>query len=400
MACVPFGMRYGARLMATAGTGMRFATALDETSQIGMEMHVFGTQQVLKDRVNSLIDENERAARRLGFRRGLVPIAYSTLAYCALVGALGLGAVIDPADFGAVGAVMLVMLRSLTYGQALQGQLSAINSTMPFVDALSDEVERYKRATCRDGGMPVGHVGPLALEAAGYEYTDGVPVLRDVELTISANEVVGIVGPSGSGKSTLVQLLLGLREPSTGRALAGGRPLQTLSREEWTRKVTHVPQQPQLIAGTVADNIRFMREGIDGADVERAARMAHVHDEIMQLAGGYDAQVGERGSRLSGGQRQRLILARALAGDPDVLILDEPTSALDVRSESLIRQTLEGLRGTTTVVIIAHRLSTLDICDRIMVIQDGELVGFDSPIALEESNEFYRESLRLSGMRS
>ena len=117
--------------------------------------------------------------------------------------------------------------------------------------------------------------------------------------------------------------------------------------------------------------------------------MANLHDDVEGFAEGYAHQVGEQGSHLSGGQQQRLIIARALVENPDVLILDEPTSALDVRSEHLIRQTLNILRSEMTIIIVAHRLSTLEICDRIMVIQDGELKGFDAPKNLEKWNEFY-----------
>jgi ABC-type multidrug transport system fused ATPase/permease subunit len=124
-----------------------------------------------------------------------------------------------------------------------------------------------------------------------------------------------------------------------------------------------------------------------------------LHDDIAAFPEGYEREVGVHGGHLSGGQQQRLCIARALVEDPDVLIMDEPTSALDVRSENLIRTTLLELRERMTVIIIAHRLSTLDMCDRIMVIQDGRLVGFDTPEALEQSSAFYREALVLSGMR-
>ena len=133
--------------------------------------------------------------------------------------------------------------------------------------------------------------------------------------------------------------------------------------------------------------------------MERAARLAHLHDDIAGFPEGYERQVGEHGGHLSGGQQQRLCIARALVEAPDVLILDEPTSALDVRSEHLIRSTLLGLRAQMTIIVIAHRLSTLDICDRIMVIQAGQLRGFDAPKRLEETSEFYREALRLSRLR-
>ena len=133
--------------------------------------------------------------------------------------------------------------------------------------------------------------------------------------------------------------------------------------------------------------------------MEQAARLAYLHEDIMGFPERYKRPVGEQGGHLSGGQQQRLCIARALVGKPDLLLLDEPTSALDVKSEHLIRTTLLELREQMTLVIIAHRLSTLDICDRIMVIQDGRLVGFDTPSALESSNDFYREALQLSGLR-
>ena len=206
-------------------------------------------------------------------------------------------------------------------------------------------------------------------------------------------------GPPGSGKSTLVQLLLGLREPISGSVLSNGRDIRVLSRAEWARKVTFVPQDAHLIAGTISDNIRFLRDNVSQDEIEQAARLANLHDDVSAFPDGYDRQVGERGSHLSGGQQQRLIIARALVEHPDVLILDEPTSSLDVRSEHLIRQTLDRLRDDMTIIIIAHRLSTLDSCDRLMVIHEGELKAFDTPDNLEKDNDFYREALKLSGLR-
>jgi ATP-binding cassette, subfamily B, bacterial len=194
-------------------------------------------------------------------------------------------------------------------------------------------------------------------------------------------------------------LLLGLRDPACGRVLAGGRDISTFDRAEWARKVTFVPQAAHLIAGTIADNIRFLREHVTQADVERAARLAHLHEDVEGFPEGYEREVGKHGGHLSGGQQQRLCIARALVEHPDLLILDEPTSALDVRSEHLVRNTLLSLKDRMTVIVIAHRLSTLTICDRIMVIKEGELKDFDTPLALERSSDFYREALTLSGMR-
>ena len=172
-----------------------------------------------------------------------------------------------------------------------------------------------------------------------------------------------------------------------------------MSIDSWYRRVAFVPQEPRLFRGTIADNIRFFRDELDQDAIERAAKLAYLHDDVMGWADGYDTDVGERGGAVSGGQRQRIVLARALAEEPDVLILDEPTSALDMKSESLVQDTLEGLKGHSTMFIIAHRLSTLNACDRIMVLSNGQLQGFDTHAELRRSNPFFAEAVELSQLR-
>jgi ATP-binding cassette subfamily B protein len=380
-------------------SSMAFATSLSEFSQLGMEMHVFNVQPQVRRQLRERVASDREASRRLGVLRGLVPSAYTGIAYIAILIALSVVAAVESANLDTIGAVMLVMLRSLSYGQSMQVSIASISSSLPFLRTLDDELHRYRSAAVVDLGASIGDIGELRFQDVSFEYVRDSPVLHSVTAVIEPNELVGIVGPSGSGKSTLVQLLLGLREPTRGTILADGRDIRTLSKVEWARKVTFVPQQARLIAGTVAENIRFMRDHVSLADIERAAALAQLHREVQGFADGYERQVGEQGSHLSGGQQQRLIIARALVEHPDVLILDEPTSSLDVRSESLIRETLGELRRAMTVIVIAHRLSTLAICDRIMVIQDGELKAFDTPTNLERDNEFYREALVLSGLR-
>lgn len=386
------------RSAATSAAGMAFATGTGEVANLGLELQVFGVQEPVERHVSQLIDAGSAKSYRLGIARGLVPNLYACLAYLVLVTALGLATLTDSTDLTSLGAVMLVMLRSLSYGQNIQVHAAAIASNRAFVAELADEIDSYRAAAVATDGEPVGWVGPLTLDHVGFEYHPGEPVLSDLDATIQPLEVVGIIGPSGSGKTTLVQLLLGLRPPTSGRVLADGRDIATLARREWVRKVTFVPQTPRLIRGTIADNIRFFRDDISDEQVERAAKLAHVHDDVVGFPEGYQREVGEGGGQLSGGQQQRLCIARALVESPDVLILDEPTSALDVRSESLIRETLAELRHQMSVVVIAHRMSTLEICDRIMVIQGGVLKAFDTPERLQGESEFYREALTLSGL--
>ncbi|MGH9270817.1 MAG: ATP-binding cassette domain-containing protein, partial [Ilumatobacteraceae bacterium] len=255
---------------------------------------------------------------------------------------------------------------------------------------------RYIEHVTRSGSRVLGVVEALRLGDVSFEYEPGRPVLTDVSFAVRRGETIGIVGPSGSGKSTLVQLLLGLRLPTAGTYVVNGQPMEEYSSDSWFAQFALVPQDNQLLRASVADNIRFWRTHIEHPEVERAARRAHLHDEITLLPKGYATPLGGGSMDLSGGQRQRLGLARALAGEPSVIVLDEPTSALDLRSESLVRQTLDELSGRTTVFIVAHRMTTLRRCDRIIVIEHGRIDDFDTPSALVQSNPFFREASELS----
>ena len=389
----------GRRGDAANRIGMDFATSVNEVSELGLELHVFQVQEEAKTAMGATIERARRAFARYQFIAGLGTPVYTGLAYLAVVGALAVVSTSNTTSLTSLGAAMLVMLRSLGYGQGVQNAVLSVAGAAPAIDELQDRLEIFTTGRRANVGKPIGKVDRIGMDGVSFAYPNSKPVLRNVSFTIKPHETIGIVGPSGAGKSTLVQLLLGLREPDKGWVLADGRDIATFDRGEWARRVTFVPQAAHLIAGTVAENIRFFRPGVSQEDVERAARLAHLHDEIVDWAEGYEHQVGTHGGHLSGGQQQRLCIARALVEQPDVLILDEPTSALDVRSEHLVRSTLEGLKERMTVVVIAHRLSTLTICNRIMVIKDGELKDFDTAAQLERSSEFYREALALSGLR-
>jgi len=394
----PLRGRLRVQARRASNDGMSLATVTNEVSGLGMAMHVFDVRGQVEGRISGVLETHRRSSMRLGLLRGLVPAVYSGLAYLTLIGAVTMANESSSAKLTSLGAVMLVMLRSLSYGQNLQVAYSSVTSTLPAVGDVFDEIARYEKQAFVDEGSAVTEVCPLVLDDVSFHYVDGQPVLQGLMANITRGEMVGIVGPSGSGKSTLVQLLLGLREPVDGAVRAGGRDIRTLLHSDWAKKVTFVPQSPALISGSIAENIRFYRDGISDEAVTRAATLAGLHEEVVAFPDGYDHQVGDRGGNLSGGQQQRLCIARALVGNPEVLILDEPTSALDARSEALIRETLESLRGQMTIIVIAHRLSTIDQCDRIMVIQHGSVAAFDTPAALKATSNFYAEAVRLSGL--
>jgi ABC-type multidrug transport system fused ATPase/permease subunit len=214
----------------------------------------------------------------------------------------------------------------------------------------------------------------IAFEGVHFSYIPGHPILVDVNFSIEPGQIIGIVGPSGQGKSTLSQLVLRLRLPQEGRIMVGKTNLADITPEQWSRMTAFVPQDQRIILSTVADNIRFFRPNIEQTQIESAARAAHVHDELMALPEGYDTLIGPGARNLSGGQLQRLNIARALVGSPTLLVLDEPTSALDPRSERLMRQTLQELKGSTTVLLVAHRPTTLEVCDRAFRIHQGKVI--------------------------
>jgi ATP-binding cassette subfamily B protein len=198
--------------------------------------------------------------------------------------------------------------------------------------------------------------------------------LHGVSLTIRHGETIGIAGRSGGGKSTLLKVLLRLVHPCGGRVLVGNVPLEELSRAAIGRIFGYVGQSPFVFAGTITENIAYGNENPSEDDIRRAAEMAHLHDEILLMPGGYDAAITERGQNLSGGQRQRLALARILLKHPLILILDEATSALDNISEREVQRALGMTSSNRTTILVAHRLSTLRDADRILVFDEGRIV--------------------------
>jgi ATP-binding cassette subfamily B protein len=382
-----------------AAANLEFATGVTELASTLQEVRIFGVEQPVASRLAVAADRASARVLQTAYVSGSIQALYQGVAMLLLVGALAVAYAAGLSGLSELGAVVLIMLRSLNYAQGVQGGIQSLFESAPYLQTLREENDRYAAAGLPRGGDAVEHIGDLAFDRVWFEYEPGLPVLRDVSFSVGQGEIVGIVGPSGAGKSTLVQLLLRLREPTDGRVLAHGRDVRDLSLDAWYDHVTFVPQEPRMFAGTVAENIRFFRDGVDQAAIERAAKLAHIHDDVMSWSLGYDTPAGERGGQLSGGQRQRLCIARALVEEPDVVVLDEPTSALDVKSEALMRETVSELGHRKTVFVIAHRLSTLSICGRIMVILDGKLEGLDEPERLERGNPFFREALRLSGMR-
>ena len=241
-----------------------------------------------------------------------------------------------------------------------------------------------------DGAEVLRNVrGEIEYRNVSFSYSDGVPVLTDVNLKIAQGETFALVGPSGGGKTTLCQLLPRFYDVCAGSVTVDGHDVRTVTQASLRRSIGIIQQDVFMFADTIRENIRYGRPDATDAEVEQAARRAEIHDEIMAMPDGYDTYIGERGVMLSGGQKQRVSIARVFLKDPPILVLDEATSALDSVTEQRIQQSLEALSRGRTCIVIAPRLSTIRNADRIAVVEDEGIVEMGTHAQLMEKNGVY-----------
>lgn len=385
------GRRRGEALSLRA---IDLASGAGESVRLAEEVKVFGVDEAQERRMGKLAIDMRRPYFHTQLLARLVPGVYQSLVYVLVIAGLLVLYLLGSTHASSLGAVVLLLVRAGAYGQQVQGNFQYLSQTLPSLENIRTAERRYASRPALGGSRPLKHVSSLAAEGVSYAYEQARPVLTDVSFGVKRGEAIGIVGPSGAGKSTLVQILLGLRFPDSGAYLVNGESVAEFSRSDWHRLVAYVSQEPRLLHASVTENIRFFRD-LDDAAIRRAAELAGIHETIMAWPEGYATLVGPRADAVSGGQQQRVCLARALAARPEVLVLDEPTSALDPQSEAKIQESLAALKGQLTLFVVAHRMSTLSVCDKVMVIVDGRLQAFDTVSALD-SNDYYRVASALA----
>ena len=373
---------------------MNYASGVGQATRLAQETQVFGVGTEQTEQMGDRIGAVRRYYFRVQLLGRVVGNMYQSAIYLLVIGMLAILIATSVGHVASLGAVVLLLVRAGGYGQAVQGAYQSLQQSAPYIDRVQDATRRYEASAPPGGTRRLQHIDSLGFESVGFEYVAGRPVLHDLDFTVG-REAIGIVGPSGAGKSTVMQILLQLRDPTSGRYLVNGVPAAEFRRADWHAQVAYVPQEPRLLHASGAENIRYFRD-LGDEEVERAARLARIDGDIAGWAHGYNTLIGPRADAISGGQQQRICIARALAGRPTVLVLDEPTSALDPRSESLLQESLVALKDELTLFVIAHRMSTLEICGRVMVIVGGRLDAFDTSVNLRSHNGYYQAALALA----
>lgn len=339
-------------------------------------------QQIFEDIADRYKDDNEKTFRLLAvFMPGVKLVGNITTGVVLLYG--GYRVLNDQMTIGTLTAFLLYLRMFFEPMQEISQFFNTFQSAASALEKLAGVLAQ--RPGIKDPEHPVALDrvrGEIAFHDVRFEYVPGRPVLPGLSIDVPAGQTVALVGTTGAGKTTIAKLIARFYDPTAGSITLDGVDLRDVSQSELRRHVVMVTQENFMFDGTIADNIRFGRPDASDADVAAAAAAVGVDGFIDSLPDGYDTDVAKRGGRLSAGQRQLVAFARAFLADPAVLILDEATSSLDIPSERMVQRALETVLADRTALVIAHRLSTVQIADRVLVLEHGRIVEDGAPADL------------------
>jgi ATP-binding cassette, subfamily B, bacterial len=363
----------------------------------------YGQEQRQHSRFEQLSSKLLRAQQRSTLLDGMNGMASGLALSVGTVFIVGISAHAVIAGRITIGSVVLFA----AYVAALQSQLHSVIQLYPTLQKLLASISRIDEVLSsepeiadRPSAIPLKKVnGHIRFETVSFSYEHDQTILRNISFEVAAGQTVAVVGPTGAGKSTLVSMIPRFFDPTIGRVLLDGRDLRDLRIASLRAQIAILLQESFLFPGSITDNIAFGRPGATSSEIERAARAARAHEFIVRMRDGYETLVDTRGTNLSGGERQRISLARAFLKNAPIIILDEPTSAVDAETEALILDAMHTVSRGRTTFIIAHRLTTVQQADWILVLDRGDLTEWGTPAELVKAGKLYSRlhALNLDG---
>ena len=320
-------------------------------------------------------DEVAEASYRLGKHRSQMVVFQEAALFGLIGGIVFVGVSLLGFEISVVVALLFILYRLTPRIVALNSERQTFAGTIASLHDVNRVMEESSQVKVANGAQPFsGLEDEIRFSGVGFSYDPRSPVLKDVSFTAKRGELTAIVGGSGVGKTTVIDLVLRFYDPLEGSVMVDSSDLRGLNLSSWREAIGLVSQDVFLFNDSVFNNIAVGNPGSTKAEVVKAAKRAYAHDFVEQLPMGYDTAIGEQGWNLSGGQRQRIALARAILREPEVLVLDEATSALDSESEQAVQEYIKQIHGKRTILVVAHRTSTIQGADRILVLQDGQIV--------------------------
>lgn len=397
---VAFGLLFGSRKIAarnaerTKKAAVRVSDGIQETLENVREIRATNQEERYLNGLNQKIDEHERVTIQGELGTGLFVNAASVIMRLGVATTILVGANLilsGSIDF----TLLFLFLLVITRVYAPFDQSLALIAEMFVSQVSADRMNEIYDTPTAEGAEkfePKGH--DIVFEHVGFSY-DEKEVLHDVSFTAKEGEVTALVGPSGSGKSTCARLAARLWDISKGVIRVGGVDISTVDPEVLLRDYSMVFQDVMLFDDTVMENIRLGKHGATDEEVRAAAKAANCDEFVHRLPQGYNTPIGENGAKLSGGERQRISIARALLKDAPIVLLDEATASLDVENETKVQGALSRLLAGKTVLVIAHRMRTVEAADKIVVLADGQVAEEGTPAELMDKNSLYRRMVEL-----
>ncbi|HBR15750.1 MAG TPA: ABC transporter ATP-binding protein [Candidatus Omnitrophica bacterium] len=376
-------------------TANQLTSVMHESFNLAKLVLGFGTQETAINHLNSVYDVHIRVTLKSQILSLAVPILYRPLGIIMLVAALFAGR-----HFAVPLSELTVLLLALTQVAQSIGNITMYKNALENFVPSYEQIQKLRR---KAGEMRheikdrkfTGFQKAIEIKQLTFSYPGHSPVLTDVDASIAKGQMVAFVGKSGTGKSTLIDLIMGFYEPQQGAICFDGTPLSEFDIVSYRKRVGYVPQDSVLFNMTIRENLLWSSPEASEAEIKTACRSAFADEFIASFPQGYETWVGDRGVRLSGGQIQRIALARALLRKPEVLILDEATSSLDTHSERLIQKAIENIAHETTVIVVAHRLSTIKKADCIYVLDQGRLLEKGTYDELTAQGGYFNSMVRL-----